>query len=264
MWELDYKESWELNNWCFWTIVLEKTLESSLDCKDIQLVHPKRDQSCVFIGRIDAEAETPNTLATWYKELTHLKRPWCWERLKAGGEEDNRGWDGWMASLTQWTWVWVNRELVMDREAWHSVVHGVAKSWTWLSDWTELKPSSLSWWLRNSLWELAFCVIMFLFPPSTPRVAFAPSQGRAGPVLASTLSLCRFIQEIFSHDTSICWKICVINKSKVCTLWLAPPGRQDPRWVVGLLSTCEADVRLVLAWWWVRQGSGITRELTEA
>ena len=62
----------------------------------------------VFIGRTDVEAETPNTLATLFEELTHLKRPWCWERLRAGGEGDNRGWDGWVASLTQWTWVWVD------------------------------------------------------------------------------------------------------------------------------------------------------------
>ena len=76
--------------------------------KEIQPVHPKRDKSWVFIGRTDVEAETPNTLATWYKELTHLKRPWCWERLRAGGEGDDRGWAGWIASPTQWTWVWVN------------------------------------------------------------------------------------------------------------------------------------------------------------
>ena len=82
-------------------------------------------------------------LKLWYfghliRELTHWKRPWCWERLKAEGEGDNRGWDGWMASPTQWTWVWVNSELAMDREAWRAAVHGVAKSRTWLSDWTEL------------------------------------------------------------------------------------------------------------------------------
>ena len=90
-----------------------------------------------------------NTLVTWCKELTHLKRPWCWERLKAGGEGDDRGWDGWMASPTQWTWFFffflfldmsLNKlqELVIDREAWHATVHGVTKSQTWLSDWTEL------------------------------------------------------------------------------------------------------------------------------
>ena len=59
MWELDYKESWVPKNWCFWTVVLEKTLESPLDCKEIQPVHPKRDQSWVFTGRTDVEAETP-------------------------------------------------------------------------------------------------------------------------------------------------------------------------------------------------------------
>ena len=107
MWELDCKESWVLKNWCFWAVVLEKTLESPLDCKEIQPVHPKGNQSWVFNGRTDAEAET-NILATWCEELTHLKRPWCWERLKVGGEGDGRRWNGWMASSTQWTWVWVN------------------------------------------------------------------------------------------------------------------------------------------------------------
>ena len=87
-------------------LVLEKTLESPLDCK-IKPVNPKRNQPQIFTGGIDAEAET-NTLATWREELTNWKRPWCGERLKAGGEGDDRGWDGWMASRTQWTWVWVN------------------------------------------------------------------------------------------------------------------------------------------------------------
>ena len=107
MWELDYKESWAPKNWHFCT-VLEKTLESPLDCKETQPVHPKGDQYWIFIGRTDAEAENSNTLATWCKEMTHWKRPWCWERLKAGTEGDDRGWDGWMASPTQWTWVWVS------------------------------------------------------------------------------------------------------------------------------------------------------------
>ena len=117
MWELDCEESWAPKNWCFWTVVLEKTLESPLDCKEIQPVHPKRDQSWVFIGGTDVEAETPilgvsdsNTLATWCRELTHLKRPWCWEKLRTAGEGEDRGWDGWIALPTQWTWVWVDSE----------------------------------------------------------------------------------------------------------------------------------------------------------
>ena len=108
MWDLDYKESWAPKNWCFWTMVLEKTLESLLDCKEIQPVHPKGDQSRVFTGRTDVEAETPILLANSCEELTHLKRPWCWERLRAGGEGDDREWDGWIASLTRGTWVWVD------------------------------------------------------------------------------------------------------------------------------------------------------------
>ena len=105
MWELDYKESRALKNWCFWTVVL-KTLEvpwtarrsnQSIQRKSVLNIH----------WRTDAETET-NTLTTWCEELTHKKRPWCWERLKAGREGNNRGWDGWMASLSQWTWVWVS------------------------------------------------------------------------------------------------------------------------------------------------------------
>ena len=106
MWELDCEESWAPKNWCFWTVVLEKTLESPLDCKEIQPVHPKY-QSCVFIGRTDAEAETPILWPHHAKSLL-LKKSWCWKGFGAGGEGDDRGWDGWMASLTWWTWVWVN------------------------------------------------------------------------------------------------------------------------------------------------------------
>ena len=107
MWELHYKESWVPKNWCFWTMVLEKTLESPLDCKEIQPVHPKGNQSWIFIGRTDAKAET-QPFGHLMLKLTHWKRPWCWERLMAGGEGVDRGWDGWMASLTLWTWVWIS------------------------------------------------------------------------------------------------------------------------------------------------------------
>ena len=88
--------------------MLDKTLESPLDCKEIQPVHPKGNQSWVFFWRTDVEAQASNTLATSCEELTHWKRPWCWESLRAGEEGDSRGWDGWMASLTLWTWVWVD------------------------------------------------------------------------------------------------------------------------------------------------------------
>ena len=103
MWELDYKESWALKNWCFWIVVLEKTPESPLDCNEIKPVNRKKNQSWIFIGRTDAEAETP---ILWPRDVKNWlrRRPWCWERLKAG-EGDDRGWDGWMESPTWWTWV---------------------------------------------------------------------------------------------------------------------------------------------------------------
>ena len=107
MWELDYKESWALKSWCFWSVVLEKTLEIPLDCKEIQPVHPKGNQSWIFIERTNVVLKL-QYLATWWEKLTHLKRPWCCERLKAAGEGDGRGWDGWIESVTQWTWVWVD------------------------------------------------------------------------------------------------------------------------------------------------------------
>ena len=104
---VDYKESWALNKWWFWTVVLEKTLESPLDCKEFQPVNPKGNQSWIFMGRTDAEAET---LILWPPDVKNCiieKNPWCWERLKVEGEGDDRGRDDWMASLTRWTWVWV-------------------------------------------------------------------------------------------------------------------------------------------------------------
>ena len=116
IWELNRKENWALKNWCFWTVVLEKTLESPLNFKGIKPVNPKANQSWIFIGRTDAEAEAP--ILGPSDENWLIGRLWCWARLKAGGEEDDRGWDGWMASRTQWKWVWASsRSWFMDRDA---------------------------------------------------------------------------------------------------------------------------------------------------
>ena len=104
MWELDYKESWALKNWCFRSVVLEKTLESPLDCKEIHPVHPKGDQSWVFIGRTDVEAETPVLWPPDGKSWLIGKDPDAGKDWRQGGGD--RGWDGWTASLTRWTWVW--------------------------------------------------------------------------------------------------------------------------------------------------------------
>ena len=107
MWELDHKEGWASKNWCFWTVVLEKTPESSLDCKEMQPVHSEGDQPRDFFGRNDAKAETPVLWPPHVKSWL-IGKDWCWEGLGAGGEGDDRGWDGWMASLIGWMWVWVN------------------------------------------------------------------------------------------------------------------------------------------------------------
>ena len=108
MWNLDCKGNWTLKNWCFWTVVLEKTLESSLDCEDIQTVHPKGNQSWVFIGRTGVEAEAPILWPPVAKSWLIWKDPDAGKDLRVGGEGDDRGWDDWMASLTQWTWVWLS------------------------------------------------------------------------------------------------------------------------------------------------------------
>ena len=150
MWELDCEESWVLKNWCFWTVVLEKTLESPLDSNEIQPVHSKGDQSWLFIGRTDVEAETP---VLWPPDA---KRWLIWKDPDAGKDEGRRrrGWQKmrWLDSVTDSMDMGLGglQELVVDREARSAVIHGVAKSRTWLSDWTDWL--TVGYWFSRILW----------------------------------------------------------------------------------------------------------------